>query len=470
MVAPTPKPPKQSDGAFFVDRYGKDPVRFVREVLGAEPDTWQTEALTALVENPRVAVASGHGVGKTALTSWIILWFISTRPNPQIVVTANTKNQLDSKTWRELAKWHRQARNKDWFEWTATRFFLKAEPETWFASAIPWTEHNSEAFAGTHERHVLILFDEASAIADRIWEVIEGAMTTEGARWAAFGNPTRNSGRFRECWGKFKHRWKTFQVDSRTAKMADQRQITAWIEDYGEDSDFVRVRVRGLFPRAGSNQFIPSDVVDACKKYKAEGYDGLAKVFGVDVARFGDDQNVVCIRQGRRVIALEKWRGIDTMQTASKVMELIEEHDPDLVFVDGVGVGGGVVDRLVQLAGRSKICEVNAGSAADDWGTYFNKRAEMWGRTRDALKAGVELPDDNELSDELSAPEYGFDPKNRIQIEKKEDMKKRGLSSPDCADALALTYAQNVIKNRAKPVRPPDFSFANQSEAGWMGA
>lgn len=456
---------KQTDGEFFVTRYAKDPVRYCREVLNFEPDYWQTEALKLAVENPRLAVSSGHGVGKTRLVAALIHWFMATRPNPQVVVTANTKPQLETKTWRELAKVNANAKNKDWFDQSASRFWMKSAPETWFASALAWTEHRSEAFAGTHEKHVLYVFDEASAIADIIWDVSEGAMTTEGARWAVFGNPTRNTGRFRECWGKFKHRWKTLQVDSRHAKMADQKQIQAWIEDYGEDSDFVRVRVAGLFPRAGSNQFIPGDYVDGCKRYKAEGYEGLAKVFGVDVARFGDDQNAVAIRQGRKVIDLIKWRGMDTMQTAAKVVELIQEHEPDMVFVDGVGVGGGVVDRLVQLVGQSKISEVNAGSTADNPEVYFNKRAEMWGRMKDGLKAGMELPDDSELCDDLIAPEYGFDPKNRIQLEKKEDMKKRGLASPDLGDALALTYASPVLKSRPKPRAEYDYS-----ETSWMGA
>jgi hypothetical protein len=252
-----------ADGAFIAVTYFDDPVGYVRDVLQAEPDAWQAEELQAVRDHKRCAVASGHGIGKTAFVAWIIHWFIATRPNPQIVVTANTKNQLDSKTWRELAKWNQKALNGDWFEVKATRMELKSSPETWFASAIPWTEHNSESFAGTHEEHVLVVFDEASAIADVIWDVSEGAMTTSGARWVALGNPTKNTGRFRECWGRFRHRWHTRQVDSRSAKMADQQQIAEWIADYGEDSDFVRVRVKGEFPKSSSAQLISSELVEA---------------------------------------------------------------------------------------------------------------------------------------------------------------------------------------------------------------
>lgn len=467
------------DIAAFYD----DPLGFVKYVFPwgegslqneTGPDTWQVETLNDigqaikdggdLAEAIRIAIASGHGIGKTALVAWIILWFISTREFPQIVVTSNTAAQLSSKTWRELAKWHRLAINKHWFDWTATKFYHKEYPDTWVANAIPWSINNSEAFAGTHEKHVLVIYDEASGIHDQIWEVTEGAMTTAGAIWIAFGNPTKNTGRFRECFGKFKHRWITKQIDSRTAKQANNKQIQQWVDDYGEDSDFVRIRVRGVFPRAGSNQFIGSDIVENCLKYKAEGYEGLAKILAADVARFGDDQSVIISRQGRKVFAPIKYRGLDTMQFASRIVEQIDLQKPDAVFIDGVGVGGGVVDRVKQLRPSANVIEVNAGGSPNDTTTYFNKRAEMWGLTRDFLKAGAELPDDSELQEELQAPEYGFSPKQQIQIEKKDDMKARGLSSPDCADALCLTFAENIIKDESAQPAVQEY----YGDAGWM--
>ena len=217
------------------------------------PDKWQSEQLVRIGEkfqnDPettiREAVASGHGIGKSALVAWIILWAMSTRPHLNGVITANTTTQLSTKTWRELALWHKRSINQHWFTWTATKFFHKQHPETWFCAAIPNTEHNSEAFAGLHAQHVLVLYDEASGIPDIIWEVTEGALTTPRAMWFVYGNPTRNTGRFRSCFAEDSRRWTNHQIDSRTAKMTNKKELQEWLEVYGEDSDFFRVRVKG---------------------------------------------------------------------------------------------------------------------------------------------------------------------------------------------------------------------------------
>ncbi len=451
-----------------------DPLRYVLDAFDWNvgelhghpgPDDWQTDVLRAIgtdatttAEAVRIAVASGHGVGKSALVAWIILWAMSTRPHLNGVVTANTGTQLETKTWRELAVWHKRAINAHWFKWTATRFSMVDHPETWFVAAVPWAKERSEAFAGQHAEYVLVLYDEASAVDDVIWEVSEGAMTTPGAIWCAFGNPTRNTGRFRECFGRFRHRWTTRQIDSRTARMANQAQLAQWVEDYGEDSDFVRVRVRGIFPRAGSLQFISSEVVEEAQARKLEAKDlGAPCIMGVDIARFGDDQSVIRCRQGRdgRVVPPIKWRGMDTVFSAGKIAEVIDTYKPDAVFIDGGGVGGGVVDLLKSRGYR--VIEVNFGAKAGNEAKYANKRAEMWDSLRDWLALGT-IDADNELMADLIGPEYGFDKDSRIQLEKKDDMKKRGLASPDNGDALALTFAGPVARrdmatSRALPRR-----------------
>ena len=432
------------------------------------PDQWQTELLTELGrmsasgDPVRFAVASGHGVGKTALVSWVILWAMLTRPNLAGVVTANTQNQLSGKTWAELSRWRERLIPplRAMLEWTATKIRHNDAPERWFLEAVPWSERNSEAFAGLHADHVLVLYDEASAIPDVIWDVSEGAMTTPRAMWLAFGNPTRTSGRFAECWGRMRHRWRTWTVDSRTAKKADQKQIARWIEDYGLDSDFVRVRVLGQQPRAAASQFIGRDIVQAAQLREPVTIRTLPLVLGVDVARFGDDQTVLLFRRGQMIERIVRYRGLDTMQTAARVAEAMDEFKPDGVTIDGVGVGGGVVDRLRQMGRR--VIDVNVGATAIDDKAFMNVRAEIWSKMRDWLKAGGCIPaDDRELADDLAGPEYFFDAKQRLALEKKADMKARGLASPDAGDALALTFASTIVRDKDRA--PLDLSKLRRS-------
>lgn len=412
----------------------------------------------ALNEAIQEATASGHGVGKSALVAWLILWAMSTFVDTRGVVTANTETQLKTKTWVELNKWHRLFIAKDLFEVTATKICSRdpAHADTWRVDIVPWSERNTEAFAGLHNkgRRIIVIFDEASAIPDVIWETTEGALTDSDTQilWFVFGNPTRNSGRFRECFAKYSARWGQTRVDSREVSITNKTQIAKWIEDYGEDSDFVRVRVRGIFPRAGSLEFISLDLATQASKRDVSVHLHDPLIFGVDVARFGDDETVIYIRKGRdgRTHAPIRLRGADTMMTASRVAELAIHFQPDAIFVDEGGVGGGVVDRLRQL--RVACIGIQFGSESDrnhpdEPNTkYANKRAEMWGYLRKWLKEGAIITDEDLIS-QLVGPQYGFNNKDAIQLEKKSDMKKRGVPSPDIADALALTFAYPVMPN-----------------------
>jgi hypothetical protein len=442
------------------------------------PDTWQTRLLemmgTTLSDpsaSPRFAVASGHGVGKTAMAAWLILWFLATRPHPQIVVTANTSTQLATKTWRELSKWLQLSIFHDTFTWTATRCYHRQAQPTWFAAAVPWRADRPEAFAGTHEEHVLLLMDEASAIDDLIWETSEGMMTTPGSLWVAFGNPTRATGRFRECFpgGRFAHRWQHLRVDSRDAKMADSRLIESWITDYGMDSDFVRVRVLGEFPRQAVGQFISeADLEEA--EGRAPTVDALQPTtIGVDVARFGDDRSVVLVRQGSQIAEMQVYREIDTVRLAGYVCEIADRHrtqgssagygmatyqaDEPVLCIDGVGLGAGVVD-ICRTRGY-RVEDVLAGGKPQDTSRYENIRSESWDRMRQWVRTRASFekrsPWYQELRADLLSIEYGFDDKGRLQLERKQHMKDRGMLSPDCADALALTLAVSIAPRRTLP-------------------
>lgn len=459
--------------------YAKDPLGFVRWAFPwgepgelesqPGPEPWQEELLEQLGAGLidfqgviRLARTSGHGIGKSALVAWLILWAMSTCPDCVGVVTANTENQLKTKTWVQLAVWYRRFIGKDLFKMTATAMF-SVDPDhekTWRFDMVPWSERNTEAFAGLHNqgRRILLVFDEASAIPDLIWEVAEGALTDENTEiiWAVFGNPTRNKGRFRDCFpgGKFAHRWKSRAIDSRQVSFTNKAQIQEWIDDYGEDHDFVRVRVRGVFPRVDAESFIPFELAtNAVLREFLRPNDPV--VLGVDVGRFGDDASVIYPRCGRDAVTrpIEVYRGIDTMVLVGKIVAALHRHNASAVFVDAGGVGGGVVDRLREL--RVPVYAVDFGASPDYYvftessGTkYKNKRAEIWGAMRDWLKGGS-IPDalpgqELTLVDELIGPNFTLDGNEAIQLESKKDMRRRGVASPNVADALACTFAMPV--------------------------
>lgn len=442
----------------FVSTVKRDPIR---RVCSIEYDhTGEGHCITVDASDSLYLANDFIVTHNTGLISMLVHWAMSTCVDCKVVVTANTEKQLLTKTWPEISKWFRLAINSHWFKVTATSISAvdKAHDRTWRADAIPWSDTNTESFAGLHNkgRRILVIMDEGSAIDDKIYNVVEGALTDEDTEiiWVVFGNPTRNTGRFRELFGRFKHRWNTAQIDSRTVEGTNKAQLDEWAKDYGEDSDFFKVRVRGEFPSAGSMQFVPSHLVEDARRRQPEArmYDPF--ILGVDVARFGDDETVMCIRRGRdaQSIPWVTMRGADTMQVAAKVADLYDQYKFDAIFVDGGGVGGGVIDRLRML--KYPCIEVQFGAKPDrnlstEEGpvVYANKRAEMYGYMKDWLKGGM-IPDDPDLASQLISVEYGYvsrQGKDMILLEKKSDMKKRGLASPDKADALCLTFAYPVM-------------------------
>lgn len=454
----------------------------------AGPRGWQADIMRYIgswLKDPatryepcKIAVSSGHGIGKSALLAMIITWAMSTCEDCKVVVTAGTGAQLTTKTAPEVSKWFRKAINTDWWDINAQSIRVKdaKHQAMWRTDFVTWSEHNTEAFAGLHNqgKRIVIVKDEGSAIGDKVYEVTEGALTDENTEiiYLVFGNPTRNTGRFRELFGSLKHRWKTFQIDSRTVEGTNKSQIAKWAEDYGEDSDFFRVRVRGEFPRAGSNQFIPSDVVAAARKYESKSHEVLPKVLSVDVARFGDDQTVVGLRQGRLFRVLAKYRGLDTVQVAHRVSAFMEEHEPSATIIDGDGLGAGVVDNLKFRGYEKGVHEFHGNGSPEDPTMYFNKRAEVWGEAKEWLTQGAQIPDDPELEADLTGVEYDYASGKRnggsIQLEAKDDMKLRGLASPDCGDCLAMTFAVKIAQTR-QPAPDPNVYRMGDQNLSWMG-
>lgn len=426
------------------------------------PDEWQIQILKDIGEQLKKgkdlqtaiqeAVASGHGIGKSALISWLIHFAISTHENTRGVVTANTEGQLRTKTWPELSKWHNMFIAKDLFTYTATAIFSsdKDYEKTWRIDAIPWSKNSPESFAGLHNQgnRILVLFDEASAIDDVIWEVTEGALTDANTEiiWCAFGNPTRNSGRFRECFRKYRKFWNTYQIDSRTVKISNKAKIEEWLEAYGEDSDFFKVRVRGVFPSASDLQFISTEIADKAQKqsYKLGAFEHLPVIIGVDPAWTGSDSLEIVMRQGYYMKSLASIpKNDDDWRMAQLIAQFEDEYKADAVFID-MGYGTGIYSIGKQLGRKWRLIEFG-GKSNDP--VYLNMRAYMWGQMKEWLREGGSIPpNDQALYDDIVGPEAIIDKNGRIQLESKKDMKDRGLPSPNKGDALALTFAARVVK------------------------
>ncbi|WP_209634571.1 terminase [Cronobacter sakazakii] len=434
------------------------------------PRDWQAEAFEEIgqhLSNPEtryeplmIARASGHGIGKSAFISMLIKWGADTCEDCKIVVTANTENQLRTKTWPEIAKWQRLSITRDWFTTTATAIYSNDpnHAKAWRADAIPWSENNTEAFAGLHNKgkRIILVFDEASNIADLVWEVAEGALTDEGTEiiWVAFGNPTRNTGRFRECFRKYRHRWKTAQIDSRTVEGTNKEQIAKWIEDYGEESDFVKVRVRGIFPDASENQFIPSGLTGPAvgRVITHDQVQHAARVIGVDPSHQGKDPAVIYLRQGLHCKKLGEYpRTTDDVWFAKVIADFEDQYQADAVFID-YGYGTGLKSVGDNWGRNWTLIQFGGGTTDPEMG---NKRGEMYKSARDALKLGAQL-DSQDLADELSAPEYKVRLKDSRKILQEKDEVKEVLGrSPNNADAYVLTYAFPVVKKQFTPEQQP---------------
>ena len=461
----------------------------------AGPRKWQREVLKELAdhirdndgridfETLRMAVSSGRGIGKSALVSWLVIWMLTTRIGSTTIVSANSETQLRAVTWAEITKWLALALNSHWFEVSATRVMpakwltelverdLKKGTRYWGVEGRLWSEENPDAYAGVHNFDgVMLIFDEASGIADPIWAVSAGFFTenTPNRFWLAFSNPRRNTGYFYEAFNAKRDFWRNKTVDARSVEGTDKAVYEQIIQEYGPDSVQAHVEVYGEFPSAGDDQFIPVYLVDDAfgrPRYK----DATAPIIiGVDPARFGADATVIAVRQGRDLNAIKRYRGDDTMEIVGRVIEAIEEYNPALVVIDEGGLGAGVVDRLKEQ--RYKIKGVNFGNKSVKPIMYGNKRAEMWGLMRDWLKT-ASIPADKLLKSDLTSPKMKPDSKGTIFLEGKKEMKARGLASPDAADAIAVTFAYPVGSRTPTVDKQPRRSYGRSGVlTSWMGS
>lgn len=446
------------------------------------PRTWQLKVLRSIKEHiaenqkrlingqkPLVykeAISSGRGIGKSALVAWLNLWMMSTQPGATCINSANNENQLKSRTWAELGKWHTLAINSHWFdkqamslrpaEWfeTLLKNSLKIDTGYYYAAAQLWSEEKPDGFAGIHSQiGMLLIFDEASGIPESIWKVSEGFFTDPILHryWFAFSNPRRNTGFFFECFHRYRDFWRRRNVDSRTVEGTDTAVYDEIIKKYGDDSDEARVEVKGEFPRQGDRQFISRSIITEAVERDLQSDDYAALMMGVDPARFGDDSTVIRFRQGRnaRVIPPVKLKNADNMVVANKCAELINKYNPDAVCIDA-GNGTGIIDRLRERG--YKVHEVWFGGKSEEE-EWANKRTHLWAMMREWLNGGC-IDADSDLIDDLSGPEYKFmGGSDKLRLETKEEMKSRGLASPDNADALACTFAVKVPRRDTRSSR-----------------
>jgi len=458
---------------FFSSRipvYRKNPEFYAKEVLQFEPDEWQKNALTDLAENPKVAIKSGQGVGKTSVEAVALLWFLTCFPYPRVVATAPTKQQLHDVLWSEVAKWkERSPLLKSILKWTKTYVYMKGYEERWFATARTATK--PENMQGFHEDNMLFIVDEASGVAELIMEAILGTLTGENNKLLMCGNPTKTSGTFFDAFHADRGLYCRHTVSSRNSSRTNKDNIASLERKYGKESNVVRVRVDGEFPEQEDDIFISSAKVEQCgsKLFELPEDAQLPNImFGVDVARFGDDETAIYRNAKGKLNLVGSYIGQDLMRTVGHIVKqyrLAIKEFPDYtgriyVNIDDTGLGGGVTDRLKEVKQEQKlhrlvVIPINAaekietdtleGKEAAEY--YNNLTTHMWAVVRELLEnKQIEIEDDNDTFAQLYSRKYFMASNGKLELESKKEMKKRGLASPDRADALALSVYLGKIK------------------------
>lgn len=443
-----------------------DPVAFVREAFGAEPDPWQVKVLEDIRDNDHIAVRSGHGVGKTTLLAWTILWWLLTRTPALIACTAPSAGQLENALWPEISRWRRKMEPEfqALFIVTTEKVSLADGRDENFAVARTARKENPEALQGLHSKNMLFVIDEASGVEEIIFEVGEGSLSTPGAKTVMTGNPTRTSGYFYRAFHEDRDSWSTHHISiidliERGAPHANVKYPDIIARRHGLDSNAYRIRVLGEFPTSEDDVVIPLHLVE-----EAVGRDVQPTgryLWGLDPARFGDDRTALCKRRGNVIREPVKyWRGKNLMQTAGLVK--LEYDDarlkPDEIMIDTIGIGAGVYDRLKEQGLPVRAVNVAESAAVKD--RYVRLRDELWWSMREWFEQlSCAIPDDPELMAELTSVKYEMTSAGKVKVEAKDDMKARGLRSPDLADSLMITFAAPASPGFWKPIKYKDSAY-----------
>ena len=434
----------------FVVEYWDDPVRFVEEVLGATPLPYQKDFLNAIAQNERkISIRSGHGTGKSTSASWAMLWYLLLRFPNKVVVTAPTSGQLFDALFAELKRWISELppQLQEMLTVKSDRVELTAAPSEAFISARTSRAETPEALAGVHSDNVLLVVDEASGVPEKVFEAAAGSMSGHNATTILLSNPTRSSGTFFESQTRMADSWWTQRWSCVDSPLVSDEFVQEMRERYGEESNAFRIRVLGEFPLSDDDTIIPYHLVESAVHRDLEVHEDTPSVWGLDVARFGTDKTALCKRQGPIVTEIRAWRGLDLMQTVGRVVAEYEGLPPSAqpreILVDSIGVGAGVVDRLHEMG--LPVRGVNVSETPSLKETYMNLRTELWFKTKGWLEnRSCKLPENEQLMAELTSIKYSFTSSGKMKAESKDEMRKRGMGSPDLADALCLTMASEA--------------------------
>jgi phage terminase large subunit len=447
-----------------IQRAQRDPVWWVRHVLGGFLWSKQRLVLESLRDNRRTAVRSGHGVGKTHTAADAVLWFLYCFPESRVITTATTFSQVRDLLWREINNLHGKAQFPLGGQLLQTRIELE---DGRFAVGLSAKPENKESFQGHHAQHILLVFDEASGVPEPIYEAGEGYMTTAGAKQLLIGNPTRTQGTFFDAFNSRLDEYNQIHISALDSPAFTREKVPEdvaarlvspeWVEERRkwEGTPLWDIRVAGEFPEEDDNTVFPMSLLRAAQENELPGT--APGQYGCDIARMGEDQTAIYRDRGGVIREVKVVGKQDTMATTGLIAKLLRLRGDVPAQIDAVGVGAGVYDRLREQ--NLPAFEFNAGSKPIDTDRFINRRAEVFWSLRERMEdEEVDLPperEDDDLIAQLGSLRFFLDSRGRIGIESKEEMRKRGLPSPDRADAAAMSAipapAIGITENTSPP-------------------
>lgn len=421
-----------------------------------------------LIKKTGVSIKSGKGPGKTTLEAWLVIWFLLCFPESIVPCTASKLDQVKDVLWREISKWIKRSVEdgqfgtivKDSLTVQGEKIFVKGhsgeEGKEWYAiarsaSTAEASDSPAETLQGFHAQHMMIIVDEATGVPDNVFMPLDQTLTDPVNFLVMTYNPTRTSGFAYRSQHKHKEEWLTYRWNCEESENVSPESIERVARKYGKDSNAYRISVLGLEPVGDTDSVIPLEwVMNAVNRdIVVDKMDPI--ISAVDLARQGDDKSIILTRQSMKVDPnIKSYNGQNTMEMAGWVSLHLAEEEPTCCGIDVIGMGYGVLDRVREV-GHRRISGVNVSESSSRKEKFERLRDELWWKCRKAFEEGfISIPDDEELIFELSNVKYKIESNGKIKVESKREMRKRGVSSPNKADALVLTFYFNDKSYREK--------------------